>query len=730
MTFAPADTLRSFWTRRSRLARCAIYIAILYAALALLRRAWPGIGILTRFAGLVVLVLAFVLAVRWMRNVFMWRLRNRLIVTYTFIGVVPVLLLAAMALIAGWGFASQFATFIITSDLRGERKAVATANDAMATAIAEQLQTGNSPDHALQLLNSVAATGMRVSARVEGRGSTVNRAVPPDEVISLPAKAAEKLTDGRFDAVIQQDGHLYIRSVRTLSGAGNQLTVMTSLPINRAFLDRINGGMGELTLYPPDLRASNKSEQRGRKEDKKGNAAENGLKVTDEESGSGFIVRGSDGKVLLHRSGSPDMEESLAPLSAGRVPSADGTWDRELHFFATLDVFGWDTGETANALLLVQSRPSLVYSRVSSTLGAFLGGSVVIILAVIAIIFAIIELLALIIGVSLTRTITGSVHKLYQATQHVNRGDLSHRIEVQSRDQLATLETSFNAMTGSLELLIEEQKEKQRIESEIAIAQEVQAQLFPREITPMRTLELFGVCLPARSVSGDYYDFLPVAAEKIGIAVGDISGKGISAALLMATIHSAVRVYEFGRMPAREQLVAAGAAALSLGGGGRNVEPAELQSPAHVMELLNRHLYHSTPPEKYATLFLGLWDGDAHTLSYTNAGHLPPFVICGDGSVHKLEVGGTVIGLFDDIHYDEGSIQLKPGDLFVAYSDGVTEPENEFGEFGEDRLLELLIANRGESLPNISEVVTAAVNDWIGAAEQPDDVTLVLARAR
>jgi phosphoserine phosphatase RsbU/P len=339
-------------------------------------------------------------------------------------------------------------------------------------------------------------------------------------------------------------------------------------------------------------------------------------------------------------------------------------------------------------------------------------------------------LLALLIGVRLTRTVTASVHKLYQATQSINRGDFTHRIEVESRDQLAALETSFNSMTQSLELLIEEQKEKQRIESELAIAQEVQAQLFPRKVVPLRTLEVFGVCLPARTVSGDYYDFLPLGAEKIGIAMGDISGKGISAALLMATIHSAVRVYEFGRAPSREQLVAAGAAAISATAGAGSLAPATNESPAHVLELLNSHLYRSTPPEKYATMFLGVWDGTAHRLTYSNAGHLPPFVVCRDGSVSKLEAGGTVIGLFDNCRYDEDAVQLKPGDLFVAYSDGLTEPENEFGEFGEERLLELLTTNRSEPLEQIAEAVTSAINDWIGAAEQPDDVTLVLARAR
>jgi sigma-B regulation protein RsbU (phosphoserine phosphatase) len=134
--------------------------------------------------------------------------------------------------------------------------------------------------------------------------------------------------------------------------------------------------------------------------------------------------------------------------------------------------------------------------------------------------------------------------------------------------------------------------------------------------------------------------------------------------------------------------------------------------------------------EKYATLFLATYDGEDRRLTFSNAGHLPPMLLGANGSIRRLEDGGTVVGLFDDINYDEGSAQLRPGDIFLAYSDGVTEPENDFGEFGEPRLIELVQENRDLPLERITEIVTAAVDDWIGSAEQPDDVTLVLARAR
>jgi sigma-B regulation protein RsbU (phosphoserine phosphatase) len=203
----------------------------------------------------------------------------------------------------------------------------------------------------------------------------------------------------------------------------------------------------------------------------------------------------------------------------------------------------------------------------------------------------------------------------------------------------------------------------------------------------------------------------------------------------MATLHSAVRVYKFGGLPDRAQISPAGLAVLSAlrRGEGRPaplVSSNGIHSPSEVLWLLNRHLFHNTPEEKYATLFLGIFDGRSRRITYSNAGHLPPVVVGEDGSERRLVAGGMPIGLFDNLAFEEGSTELNPGDIFVAYSDGVTEPENEFGEFGEHRLLELVREHRHGPLERVAEVVLAAVSDWIGSAEQPDDVTLVLARPR
>jgi sigma-B regulation protein RsbU (phosphoserine phosphatase) len=211
--------------------------------------------------------------------------------------------------------------------------------------------------------------------------------------------------------------------------------------------------------------------------------------------------------------------------------------------------------------------------------------------------------------------------------------------------------------------------------------------------------------------------------------VGDISGKGISAALLMATVHAFVRAYslepEMALMPASLAYGSQEDPRMYYRGDGSTESQV---APAMLMTTLNYQLYRSTPAAKYATMFLGCYDAKARVLTYCNAGHLPPIILRANGEVFRLAVNGTVVGLFDGVSYDESTLVMQTGDIFVAYSDGVTEPENEFGEFGEERLVELIKEHRHKPLARITEIVAGAVADWIGTVEQPDDITIVLAR--
>ena len=651
-----------------------------------------------------------IVAFRWLKRKLLWRLRNRLIVTYVFIGVIPAVLLMVMALITLYGFAGQFAIFVVTSEINSQLRNMEAVNAAVGNELAARLERGDNPT-----VQSLAGLRKRDAAWSRRRMSAWHGDMllplgdeSKGSPLSLPA-----FIKGGLREITRDQGTLYLRVVTLLPVGSKTLIVVTSEPLDRELVGKIAADMGEISLSDDWGVAPS-----GNKTGPQNSGAQTGTPAKEEPYRGGLDIRGENGRVLE------------PTFTVGTVPPPVNSMDREVTFPGALPVLDWTTGKRApdGAVIRVWTRPSVLYAHLFVALGDFARGVEIILLSV-GIFFAVIVLIALIIGMRMTRTMTGAVAQLYDATKHVDSGDFSHRIPVKSEDQLAQLSLSFNSMTESIEKLILEQKEKQRLEGELAIAQEVQAQLFPRQVTELESLEVHGFCRPARTVSGDYYDFLTASSHKLILAVGDISGKGISAALLMATIHSAVRAYSVESLPQMREPVAVGAVA----GAGRIMaawpEGVEV-SPGALLGLLNHQLYESTPPEKYATLFLGIYDGRYHKLTYSNGGHLPPILIGRDGAVRRLEAGGTVVGLFDNMTYDEGTVEMHPGELFLAYSDGVTEPENEFGEFGEERLIDLVSENRRLPLVQISQTVTSAVEDWIGDNEQPDDITLVLARAR
>ena len=655
---------------RSRLAFAIIYLAgtdaVLFVLQGLLRLAGltgaaGTVAAWTVFLGWIVAILLMVRGLRWLRDHVMWSVRNRLIVTYLFIGGVPVTLAVAIGLLSGWLVLQNLAVFSAVSEINVEASRLSAANAAAEEEIARH-----------------SSTPEKIAA--------ADTAFPGRSIAVMPESSLPGWVKDGFSGLVNDKGRIYLRAANAHKDSRGAAMVVSSVAFDQKLLARIASKVGSLTFNPLDL-------------------------------------QGGDEKSLENALSNAAATPASRPTSAGSVSSPVMALDLEFRFGGPSPVSDWANGSSRTRFLGGTTRFSTVYSYLTASMGI---GSTAIAIALfgLAIAFVIVVLIALLIGIGLTRKITYSVANLYKATQHINRGDFTHRIDVRSKDQLAALQVSFNSMTDNLEKLIAEQKEKERLQSELEIAHEVQAQLFPRVNVGTSSLELHGICRPARIVSGDYYDFLSYGPEQVMIAVGDISGKGISAALLMATIHSAVRAYE------QEQLVSV-TTATAYGTTGRlaaveaRVAPP---SPAQMLWLLNRHLFQSTQPEKYATLFLGFYDDEKHRLTYANAGHLPPIVLGADGSVRRLETGGTVVGLFPDRDYEEETVELYPGDIFVAFSDGITEPENEFGEFGEDRLIETIAAYRHQALERITEHTISAVQDWIGSTEQPDDITLVLAR--
>jgi sigma-B regulation protein RsbU (phosphoserine phosphatase) len=242
-------------------------------------------------------------------------------------------------------------------------------------------------------------------------------------------------------------------------------------------------------------------------------------------------------------------------------------------------------------------------------------------------------------------------------------------------------------------------RELARKEAELSFALQVQQALFPQRFPADTGLEFSAVCVPARGVGGDYYDVISLPDGRLAFAIADVSGKGISAAILMSNVHAVLRM---------------------LASSGR--------APDCLFADLNRHLLQVSGDSHFTTLFYAEWNRATRRLRYINAGHLPPLLFGGRGRL-RLEASGPPLGLFADATHVADEVELSPGDLLVLYSDGVTEAgATEGREFDEERLESILFANRSRPLNEIQRTVVGAVRDWWGK-ELEDDLTLLLVRA-
>jgi sigma-B regulation protein RsbU (phosphoserine phosphatase) len=398
------------------------------------------------------------------------------------------------------------------------------------------------------------------------------------------------------------------------------------------------------------------------------------------------------------------------------VPAPVSRLDSEIFWFATVPTLDWEHPNQMgpDAAIAVRSRVSAVFNAVFNRSSDVAQDYIKILFVADMVIFVVAEIIALAIGVTMTRTITGTVHHLYEGTGKIREGEFSHRILVSGRDQLGELGHSFNQMSENLERLMVVAKEKERLQSEIEIARDVQSRLFPRTVPALSTLRLKAVCHPARMVSGDYYDYELIHGTQVALSVADVAGKGISAALLMASLQSSLRSQLEDSLEA--------AAASGIGAASHGVSTSRLVSR------LNRQLFASTSPEKYATFCLGVYDEASSVFTYTNAGHLPPMLIR-NGSVERLDVNGTVVGAFSFAKFTESRVALEKNDLLVFFTDGITEPENEYGEmFGEDRLADLVARNAHRGEDEIMALVLETVRQFARAGEAQDDMTILLAR--
>jgi len=615
---------RTRWITKAFLALAVVYLLQRLTGMA--SGAEPLIALGALFFGL----LALIGGIRRTLRKAIWRLRNRLVLAYLMIAVVPIVLGVALVGLASWAILGQVAVYLVNSELNRRITFLTGPVEGLL-----RLRDADPQRFAAQFAPMIERRFPSFELLIHG---ATDVRFPPDSTLTGPP--ADWPND---NGLVVKDKQLYAWVHERVNG--NELTLLA--PITHDGLSRLIPGLGDVDLVPYTARS----------------------------------------------------QES-------HVPPRQNFLDFEFSSPNPVPVSSWASPRAVNRGVL------LVDTRIFAVLDAVFGeksqwfDAVITTFVVVSILFLLVEIASLRYGIVLSQSITGAVHELYEGTMHVKEGTFSYRIPVKGNDQLAELSTAFNTMTENLGKLLVVAKEKERLQSELEIAREVQSQLFPKSAPASRTLQLAAACSPARAVSGDYYDYMPISEGAVAFAIGDVAGKGISAALLMASIQSSMRT----------QLS-------SMNG----TQPDHV-STAKLVGILNRQLYANTSPEKYATFYFGLYDEAKQALTYTNAGHLPPILMRG-GAFEKLEPNGTVVGAFPSAAYGEATIQLAPGDLLVAYTDGIVEPENTYGEmFGEERLQEMLVKYAQADSTEVMARVMEAVVQWTGSSELQDDMTMLVAR--
>jgi phosphoserine phosphatase RsbU/P len=264
----------------------------------------------------------------------------------------------------------------------------------------------------------------------------------------------------------------------------------------------------------------------------------------------------------------------------------------------------------------------------------------------------------------------------------------------------------FDELTRSVEAqrraLVQKHEAERRAAQEIEIAKRVQARLFPQVHPVAKTLEYAGLCLQARQVGGDYFDFLDLGQQRLGLVIGDVSGKGIAAALLMANLQANLR----------SQCALA------------------LTHPELFLRSVNRLFYENTVDSAYASLFFAEYDDESRRLRYANCGHLSGIIMRDDNAFCRLSSTGTLLGLFQDWECKFSEFELAPGDLLTLYTDGVTEALTDRGEeFGEENLIQRLRHYRDQPCQTAVEAITNEVRA-LSPGDQHDDITLIMAKCQ
>lgn len=666
----------------------------------------------------------------WLKRRLLWRVRRRLVITYLFVGLTPIVLFLLLGLLSAFGGSNQALSRIIaaqhTTTERHVRENARLLADAYArlpaNTDAHALQTwlderaallqASLPGARIALWRAVgsddgAAQGHSGFAPFVGEVKAENTRGVGSDTTSIGAPLPEWLRERAewsglaYMPPVDEAETFSSPSVRAMmrGTAGNKaFTLLLVVPISRALVGRYRESTG-INVRPFFLNAA---------------------------------LTGNGGRVET----TPDQRELQ---TASRIEQAfrqdqfGEAIGNRFPYVVVLPSTNWLSGESRSNLAFIFDWSWALAGK------QLLGGGEPGALwwqafKYVSLAFLVLELLALFAVVWMTRAVTGTVHRLYRATEFIKRGDFSHRVRVRSRDQLGELAESFNDMSANIESLLHERVERERLEREVEIAAEVQAQLFPRSVPPLSTIVISAECRAARGVAGDYYDYIEVTPGLVVIALGDVAGKGVSASLVMSNLQAALRAQT--TITAERLKIAERAMSVSASGAGGSssqllahvvADAAVDGALARMTTNINRQLCQSTEANRFATLFLALYEDETRKLRYTNAGHNAPLLVRAGGAVEELTAGGMMTGAFDWAEYEEVSTELQPGDALVIYSDGITESENATGEeYGAGRLQQLVINQRHLPADELRQAIFTEIDAWAGEQERNDDQTLVI----
>jgi serine phosphatase RsbU (regulator of sigma subunit) len=515
----------------------------------------------------------------------------------------------------------------------------------------------------------------------------------PDDLLSANLYGA-----GEVDTVgglFQTGGRFYLAAALARKSPGEAMVSEVYVPVDSLYLGALaeRVGVDIRVRSMPGVRISSTALQFGVNDDME--AEVEGPTVAETPSTPGFTVSASFGEA------GTGLFRTKRLVARQFLPVMDWRHEADEPSGATALM----TLSTSPALLLggIVSAPYVLSSNIFA-IGLFLA---------VLLLFTIAESSAVRTGRSIIEGILDDAKGLAAAAGRFGSGDLDYRIPEPGKDELGQLASAFNAMAADLKLRQEELIEKERLEADLTLARRIQERLLPQGPPSVPGLEVAGVSVPSLEVGGDLFYFLPLKGDRLGLAIGDVSGKSIPAALLMSNALAILRA-----------------------------ETRLENEPADVLTQMNALIAEQVESGRFLTFLYGVVDPCARKVRYACAGHNPPLVVRADGVTEWLEQGGLALGILPDTTYTAAEIALRPGDVLVLYSDGLTEASrpmpgvaeaaspDEEEYFGEERLLEATKAHHTESATEILDGLVSAVHAFAGDAPQSDDLTVVVVKMR